>query len=201
MAELQKQVKSKRRVTEYGEVFTAEREVKAMCDLVKAETKRIDSRFLEPACGEGAFLTEILRRKLEEVKSRYVESPSDYKTNAMIAISSIYGVDILADNVEACRKKLYEIWDTAYTESVAERASDQCREAVKYILRENIICGNTLAMLKADGTPIVFSEWSMLTGCRMRRRSYTMQELINENEAQTDIYQMGLERGDETVLF
>ena len=69
------QVRSKQRVSDYGEVFTAAREVNAMLDLVKDETQRIDSRFLEPACGEGAFLTEILRRKLAVVKSRYKKNP------------------------------------------------------------------------------------------------------------------------------
>lgn len=90
----EKQVKSKQRVADHGEVFTNEREVKAMCDLVKQETERIDSRFLEPACGEGAFLTEILRRKLAVVKSKYGKSPFDYERYAVLAITSIYGVDI-----------------------------------------------------------------------------------------------------------
>ena len=69
---VQQQIKSRQRVTEHGEVFTAEREVKAMCDLVKQETERIDSRFLEPACGTGNFLTEILARKL------CIPSPTSY---------------------------------------------------------------------------------------------------------------------------
>lgn len=111
----ERQVKSKQRVFGHGEVFTAEREVNAMLDLVKPETERIDSRFLEPACGEGAFLIEILRRKLEVVKSRYGKSPYDYERYAVLAVTSIYGVDILQDNVEICRQRLYELWDKAYT--------------------------------------------------------------------------------------
>ena len=107
----EKQVKSKQRVADHGEVFTNEREVKAMCDLVKQETERIDSRFLEPACGEGAFLTEILRRKLAVVKNKYGKSPFDYERYAVLAITSIYGVDILEDNTEICRQKLFEIND------------------------------------------------------------------------------------------
>ena len=78
-----------------------------MCDLVKQETERIDSRFLEPACGEGAFLTEILRRKLAVVKNKYGKSPFDYERYAVLAITSIYGVDILEDNTEICRQKLF----------------------------------------------------------------------------------------------
>ena len=89
------QVKSKKRVADHGEVFTSEREVNAMLDLVKQETERIDSRFLEPACGTGNFLVEILNRKLKIVKYRYKKSQLEFERNAIIAISSIYGVDIL----------------------------------------------------------------------------------------------------------
>src|SRR5665647_2399067 len=106
-----KQVKSKQRVADHGEVFTDEREVKEMCDLVKQETERIDSRFLEPACGDGNFLSEILSRKLAIVKSKYKKSPYDYERNSLLAVSSIYGVDILPDNAIACRERLFAIWD------------------------------------------------------------------------------------------
>ena len=93
--EKDKQVKSKKRVSDHGEVFTAKREVNAMLDLVKQETERIDSRFLEPACGDGNFLAEILRRKLKIVRGRYRKSPADYEKYAVVAVTSIYGVDIL----------------------------------------------------------------------------------------------------------
>lgn len=118
----EKQVKSKQRVADHGEVFTAEREVNAMLDLVKQETERIESRFLEPACGEGAFLTEILRRKLAVVKKRYGKSPFDYERYAVLAVSSIYGVDILADNAEVCRSNLFDIWNREYTENAKSQA-------------------------------------------------------------------------------
>ena len=94
---MNKQVKSKQRVADHGEVFTAEREVKAMCDLVADECLRIDSRFLEPACGDGNFLAEVLTRKLSVVRKKYQKSPYDYERNAIHALTSIYGVDILAD--------------------------------------------------------------------------------------------------------
>ena len=143
----ERQVKSKQRVADHGEVFTAAREVNAMLDLVKPETERVDSRFLEPACGEGAFLTEILRRKLAAVKSRYGKSPCDYERYAVAAVASIYGVDILADNVQVCRKKLFAIWDGEYTARMKSEASDACRAAVRSILRKNILCGDALAEL------------------------------------------------------
>lgn len=101
------QIKSKERVTQRGEVFTAEREVNAMLDLVKNECLRPDSRFLEPACGDGNFLSAILRRKLAELRRKYKKSPRDYERLAIVAIGSLYGIDIMDDNVLACRKRLF----------------------------------------------------------------------------------------------
>lgn len=122
-----KQVKSKQRVADHGEVFTAEREVKAMCDLVADECLRIDSRFLEPAVGEGVFLTEVLSRKLAVVKSKYKKSAYDYERNSILALTSIYGIDILADNAQACRDKLFSLWNQEYTINCKKEANDEAR--------------------------------------------------------------------------
>lgn len=189
---LEKQVKSKKRVSDHGEVFTAEREVKAMCDLVKAETERIDSRFLEPACGEGAFLTEILRRKLAVVKRQYKRSPLDYEKYAVVAITSLYGVDILEDNAEICRQKLFDIWNKEYTANAKKQANDQCRETVRFILRKNILCGDALTLRQADGSPIVFAEWSLVTGNLIKRRDYTLSELLEKQDNQLALSETGL---------
>ena len=109
-----RQVKSKQRVADHGEVFTAEREVEAMCDLVKQETERIDSRFLEPACGDGNFLSVILKRKLTVVTKKYRRSAYDWERNSLLALGSMYGVDIMLDNVLACQERLFEIWNKEY---------------------------------------------------------------------------------------
>ena len=181
------QTKSKERVKEHGEVFTAEREVKAMCDLVKDETERIDSRFLEPACGDGNFLAEILTRKLAVVRKKYGKSPLDYEKNAVLAASSIYGVDILQDNVDACRKRMFEIWNKEYSAVCKKERSDQTRDAVRFILSRNIVCGNALTLKCVDENgndtdePIVFSEWSFITGSSMQRCDYTFEELLADN--------------------
>ena len=90
------QIKSRERVSQRGEVFTAEREVNAMIDLVANECLRPDSRFLEPACGDGNFLSAILRRKLTELRRKYKKSPRDYEKQAIVAIGSFYGVGIRA---------------------------------------------------------------------------------------------------------
>lgn len=190
---MEKQTKSKDRVRDYGEVFTNEREVKAMCDLVKDETERIDSRFLEPACGDGNFLAEILKRKLAVVKAKYKKSPLDYERNAVLAATSIYGVDIMADNVEACRNRMFEIWDKEYTAVCKKDANDQTRDAVKFIFQKNIVCGNALTLKKVDKDgnelkePIVFSEWAFITGSNLQRKDYTFDELLNSDKKQLTI--------------
>lgn len=188
-----KQTKSKDRVRDYGEVFTNEREVKAMCDLVKDETERIDSRFLEPACGDGNFLAEILKRKLAVVKAKYKKSPLDYERNAVLAATSIYGVDIMADNVEACRNRMFEIWNKEYTAVCKKDANDQTRNAVQFIFQKNIVCGNALTLKKVDKDgnelkePIVFSEWAFITGSNLQRKDYTFDELLNSDKKQLTI--------------
>lgn len=190
---MEKQTKSKERVRDHGEVFTAEREVKAMCDLVKDETERIDSRFLEPACGDGNFLAEILTRKLEVVKRKYKKITLDYEKNAVLAISSVYGVDIMQDNVLACRDRLFKLWDKEYKAVCKKDCNDQTREAVKFILSKNIVCGNALTLKCVDENgnetdePIVFSEWAFITGFQMQRQDYTFAHLLemNNEEKQT----------------
>ena len=124
-----KHTKSKQRVADHGEVFTDEREVNAMLDLVKYETERIDSRFLEPACGNGNFLAEILRRKLAVVKTRYSKNPADYEKYAVLALTSIYGVELLQDNVDECRERMFLIFDRDYTSNCKKYANDECRKA------------------------------------------------------------------------
>ena len=182
------QIKSKQRVTDHGEVFTNEREVNAMLDLVKQETERIDSRFLGPACGEGAFLTEILRRKLSVVKSRYAKNAFDYERYSVQAVMSIYGVDILEDNAAICRDNLFEIWDKEYTAICKVQANDECREVVKFILQTNIICGDALTMKQNNGTPITFAEWSFVCPAMVKRRDYQLDVLLSGNEQEYDIF-------------
>jgi SAM-dependent methyltransferase len=162
-------------------VFTNQREVKAMLDLVKQETERIESRFLEPACGTGNFLAEILERKLEVVQMRYSRVQLEYERNAVLAISSIYGVDILEDNVQECRDRLFNIFNQKYTELFEDLANDDCREAVRYILSRNIIHGDALT-LKTVGDrpePIIFSEWSPVNGSMIKRRDFSFKELLH----------------------
>ncbi|MEI6289849.1 MAG: SAM-dependent DNA methyltransferase [Chloroflexota bacterium] len=195
------QVKSKQRVTDHGEVFTAEREVNAMLDLVKQETERIDSRFLEPACGDGNFLAEILRRKLAVVKRMYKKSPSDYEKNAVLAATSIYGVDILQDNVDACRARMFEIWDKEYSEICKKEVNEDCRNAVKFIFKRNILCGNALSLKTDDNQPIIFSEWSFVTGSMIKRRDFRLDEMLEGHQRQMSIFMTDWEYDEEIKAF
>jgi len=177
----EKQVISKKRVTNHGEVYTSRREVNAMLDLVKQEAERIESRFLEPACGTGNFLTEIMERKLCVVVSRYGKSQLDYERYAVLAVSSVYGIDILEDNVVECRKRLFEIFDQKYTSLFKEAAKEECRNAIKYILTRNIIWGDALDLktVSDNPQPIVFSEWSPVNGSMIKRRDFTFKGLLD----------------------
>ncbi len=187
---MDKQIKTKQRVADHGEVFTAEREVNAMLDLVKQETERVDSRFLEPACGDGNFLAEILRRKLEAAKKRATPPrkkkplPLEFEKQSVIAVTSIYGVDILIDNVLACRERLYEIWDAEYSAVCKREVNEDCRRAVRFILERNILCGNALSLKTVDENggdtdqPIVFSEWAFVMGTKMQRKDYRFDKLL-----------------------
>ena len=178
-----KQVKSKERVAQHGEVFTAEREVNAMLDLVTSETERIESRFLEPACGEGNFLMAILKRKLDVVKRQYGKYYPDYEKFSIIALTSIYGVDILEDNTQICRDNLYDIWHESYMRHVKDSFNEDCSKTARYILEHNILCGDVLTMKKSDNTPIIFAQWDLVMGNLIKRRDYRLDGLLVDEDS------------------
>ena len=151
-----------------------------MLDLVKQETERIESRFLEPACGTGNFLIEILNRKLIIVKERYRKSQLEYERNAVLAVSSIYGIELLEDNVHECRNRLFEFFDRKYTALFKDAAKTKCRIAVRFILDRNIIHGDALTLKKVNDhpQPIVFTEWSLINGSLLKRRDFTFHGLL-----------------------
>jgi len=179
----QNQVKTRKRVTDHGEVFTSPREVNAMLDLVKQETERIDSRFLEPACGTGNFLVEILKRKLDVVEKRYSKSQIDFERASFIAISSLYGIDLLQDNVEHCRERLFNNFQEKYKNLYKKKTNDNFLKSLQFVLYHNIICGDALTLNKVGLTvdPIIFSEWSVVFNSMVQRRDFKMQSLL-ENQ-------------------
>lgn len=188
------QIKSKQRVADHGEVFTNEREVNAMLDMVDSECNRIESRFLEPACGDGNFLAEALRRKLAVVRRRYGRSVSEYESNAFVAVSSLYGVDILADNCEACRKRLFGIFVEEYGSVCKKRFNVAFLDAIRVVLEKNILCGNALSMKMVDeeqndtDEPIIFSEWTVVMAGKIKRRDFRLDELLEGTRTQMSLF-------------
>jgi hypothetical protein len=183
------QVKTKRRVADHGEVYTAPREVNAMLDLVKQETGRIESRFLEPACGNGNFLIEVLTRKLAKIAARYgksraMEHRTEYERYTVSAVGSLYGIDILEDNVFECRSCLYHYFTAQYVDLFGLFQNDDLPNTVKYILDRNIVWGDalTLQTVGENPRPIVFSEWSLLMSGMVKRRDFSFFELLYQSE-------------------
>jgi hypothetical protein len=182
------QVKTKKRVTDHGEVYTNEREVKAMLDLVKSETERIESRFLEPACGNGNFLAEVLIRKLNVVDARYRKSQQEWERYSVLAVSSIYGVDILEDNAEECRERLFLIYKEKYTKNFGTKIKSECLDSVKFLFKRNILWGDALDFTNpVTKQPIIFSEWSAVNGVMLKRRDYMFRFLV-EKSYQTSLF-------------
>ena len=178
-----KHVVSKKRVTDHGEVYTHDREVIAMLDLVQQETQRIDSRFLEPACGNGNFLIEILDRKLKVVADRYKRSQSEYERYSFLAVSSLYGIDILQDNIETCRNRLFQRLDEQYSNLFQKKNKETFRAVIRFVLKKNVVRGDalTLQTIEKQPQPIVFTEWSFVRGNQIKRRDFAFQELLTED--------------------
>ena len=189
----EEQIRSRERVSAHGEVFTADREVEAMLDLVCRETERIDSRFLEPACGNGNFLVKILERKLTVVRHKYIKNRTDYELYALIAVSSIYGIDIQMDNVIECRDRLYEILAVEYVTTFKEQFREKYLLAIRHILSKNIIWGDSLTQQAPDGlAPIRFCEWSVVND-KIIRRDFLLEDLLQNQpfEGSNLFYDLG----------
>jgi SAM-dependent methyltransferase len=196
-------IKSKHRVSTYGEVLTAKREVNAMLDLVKQETERIDSRFLEPACGTGNFLAVILERKLAVVERRYASRQYDYERYAFLAVSSIYGIDILDDNVKHCRDRLFGIFEASYLKLYKNHTKDDLRDTIRFVLNQNIIHGDAISLCTVGEAPqpIVFAEWSLFDKVLVKRRDFSYHSIIqNESLTELDLFSFISDHGEEVYI-
>ena len=174
---MEKQVKSKQRVADHGEVFTPRWMVEAMLDLVKGETERIDSRFLEPACGSGNFLVRILQRKLAAVEFKFGKSDFEKRHYALFALMCTYGIELLADNIAECRANMLEVL-AGYLN--IEKSDDLCRAAF-YVLSQNLVHGDALSMRTSDGQPITFAEWGYLGKGKFQRRDFRFDVLTGSS--------------------
>jgi len=170
-------VKSKQRVADHGEVFTPGWIVEAMLTLVKDETERIDSRILEPACGSGNFLVQILRRKLAAVELKYGTSDFERRHYALLALMCLYGIELLPDNITECRANLLEIFAEYLN---LDQSNDLCR-AASYVLSQNVVHGDALTMRTHDALPIIFAEWGYLGMGRFQRRDFRFDNLTDSS--------------------
>tara|TARA_B100000787_G_C16080046_1_gene244005 strand:- start:61 stop:714 length:654 start_codon:yes stop_codon:yes gene_type:complete len=177
------QIKSKKRVADHGEVFTSTKEINAMLDMIKQETENIESTFLEPTCGSGNFLSEILIRKLNVVRSRYKKNQLEYERYSFIAVSSIYGIELLEDNVKECRANLFNVFNNQYKSLFKKNCKNELRNSIKFILEKNIICGDALTLKTLDEVPIpiTFSQWSSLGRSQIKRKDFSYKSMIDQS--------------------
>jgi hypothetical protein len=142
--------------------------VNAMLDLVKDESERIDSRFLEPACGSGNFLVPVLTCKLRTVEARYGKSEFERRNYALLSLMCIYGIELLADNASECRENLLDV----FVSYLGLDEPDDFYRAAKCVLVANIVEGDALTMTDTNGGAIVFPEWGYLGKGRFQRRDF-----------------------------
>jgi hypothetical protein len=170
-------VKSRQRVADHGEVFTPPWMVEAMLDLVRDETERIDARFLEPACGSGNFLVQILRRKLTAVDRKYGASAFERRHYALLALMGVYGIELLPDNIAECRANLRQI----FVDHLGITPTDELARAATTVLALNLVHGDALTMRTQAGEPITFAEWGYLGKGRFQRRDFRFDSLTQSS--------------------
>jgi hypothetical protein len=170
-------IRSKKRVADHGEVFTPPWLVDAMLDLVKAESERIDARFLEPACGSGNFLVRVLQRKLGAVELKFGKSEFEKRQYALLALMCIYGIELLVDNIAECRANLLEI----FADYLKIDSSDEFSRAASSVLAHNLVHGDALTMRTNDGQPIAFAEWGYLGKGKFQRRDFRFDVLTGSS--------------------
>jgi len=170
-------IKSRKRVTDHGEVFTPAWMVDAMLDLVKDESERIDSRFLEPACGSGNFIVKVLQRKLAAVERKFGKSDFEKQHYALLALMCIYGIELLADNIAECRANMLDI----LAEYLNIDESDDLYRAATYVLSQNLVHGDALTMCTSRNEPITFAEWGYLGKGKFQRRDFRFDTLTHSS--------------------
>lgn len=170
-------IKSRKRVTDHGEVFTPAWMVDAMLDLVKDESERIDSRFLEPTCGSGNFIIKVLQRKLAVVEHKFGKSDFEKQHYALLALMCIYGIELLADNIKECRENMLEV----FVDYLSLQETDDLCRAATYVLSQNLVHGDALTMCVSTGEPISFAEWGYLGKGKYQRRDFRFDVLTGSS--------------------
>ena len=179
MRNKEQQIKNKSRVSNFGEVLTSKREVLDMLNLVNTEVLRLDSRFLEPACGDGNFLTEVLNFKLNILEKNYSKNQYEFEKFSIQIFTSIYGIDILEDNIVSARKRLFDQFLNLYEKKFISNINKKLLECIKYILEVNLVFADALSLKKVKNNKfIIFSEWSLVND-KIKRRDFEFKNLID----------------------
>ena len=179
MKNKEKQIKEKSRVSNFGEVLTSKREVLDMLNLVNTETLRLDSRFLEPACGDGNFLTEVLNFKLDILEKNYSKNQYEFEKFSIQIFTSIYGIDILEDNIISARERLFNQYFDLYNKKFKSNINQKLLDCLKYILKLNLVHADALSLKKVKNDKfIIFSEWSLVND-KIKRRDFEFKNLID----------------------
>ncbi|MDX8365237.1 N-6 DNA methylase [Cytobacillus sp. IB215665] len=190
---IEKIIKSKKRIQNHGEVFTPRRIVKKMLDMpnIRDACQNLTSTFLEPAAGEGAFLVEILNRKMKMIEKNYGDELTRYENYSLLALSTLYGVELLEDNAQRCVMNMYQVYYDAYQQQAREhdgKVKNKVLDSAKLIISNNIAQGNFLTKLSSNGNPIIFSEWQPINlrknakTIKVQRTEFTLEEILNEEE-------------------
>jgi hypothetical protein len=182
----EKLVKSRQRVADHGEVFTPAWLVEDMLNLVKDESERIDSRFLEPACGSGNFLVPVLRRKLSTVDAKFGSNEFERRHFALLSLMCIYGIELLPDNAAECRGNLLAVL-LGFLDS---DAGEEWRLAARAVLDANIVQGDALTMTSASGEHIVLPEWGYIGRGKFQRRDFRYDTLTQRASIEGSLFSM-----------
>jgi hypothetical protein len=183
---LQKQIKNRDRVTKFAEVNTSEKEVSNMLNLVSEETNRLESRFLESACGDGNFLIEILNRKMKVLVKNFKKNQYEFERNSIIVIGSLYGIDILIDNIVIARERLFKKFLSEYKSLFREKTDKKFIDSIYFIIEKNLVQGNALTLKKVNSDkPILLSQWSIIED-KVKRREYSFANLVSYSPFEKD---------------
>ena len=177
-----KLIKSKSRVRKHGEVFTPDWMVKKMLSepAIQKKIKDIRATFFEPSVGEGAFVTEILHQKLNHVDE--ISNKSDWIENALWVVASIYGIELLTDNLIIAKHNLVNVLIEHYQKFYQKELSKNTDlyKSARYIIDNNIVQGNALTYLNNSNNLIVFSEW-VKQDDKVKQLQFTFKSLVEDN--------------------
>ena len=183
---MEDQIKNRERVTKFAEVNTSKKEVNNMLNLVNQEVVRLESRFLESACGDGNFLIEILNRKLKILVNKFKKNQYEFERNSIIAIGSLYGIDILNDNIIHARERLFNKFCEEYNKLYKEKLDQSFIKSINYIIEKNLVHGDALTLKKVNSDdPIIFPQWNIIDD-KVKRRDYSFANLISYSPFEKD---------------